>query len=124
MLRLGRALAGRPSILLVDELSMGLGPLIVKRLLTRIREAADGGAAVLIVEQHVRLALGIADRACVLSQGRIALQMSGEEMSTRLPEIEAAYLSVGRSGPQARSITPTTTTHSRPNGSEASERKA
>ena len=124
MLRLGRALAGRPSILLVDELSLGLGPLIVKRLLTRVREAADVGAAVLIVEQHVRLALGIADRGCVLAQGRIAFQMSGAEMSSRLPEIEAAYLSVGQTRPQARSITPAATTDSLPNGSGASERKA
>ena len=124
MLRLGRALAGRPSILLVDELSLGLAPLIVKRLLTRVREAADAGAAVLIVEQHVRLALGIADRACVLALGRIALQMSGEDMARRLPEIEAAYLSVGGSNPNAPSVRRTASTDSLPNGSGANERKA
>ena len=93
MLRLGRALAGAPAVLLVDELSLGLAPKIVHRLLAAVQDAAAAGTAVLMVEQHVRLALGIADRGCVLAGGRVALAMSGQEMSQRLPEIEAAYLS-------------------------------
>ena len=95
MLRLGRALAGAPAVLLVDELSLGLAPKIVQRLLAAVQDAAAAGTAVLMVEQHVRLALGIADRGCVLAGGRVALAMSGQEMSQRLPEIEAAYLSAG-----------------------------
>jgi branched-chain amino acid transport system ATP-binding protein len=93
MLRLARALAGEPSLLLVDELSLGLAPMIVERLLGRIRQAADAGTGVLIVEQHVRLALEISEQAYVLANGGVALRMAGGEMSSRLPEIEAAYLS-------------------------------
>ena len=93
MLRLGRALAGQPTVLLVDELSLGLAPMIVNRLLNTIRQAADDGTAVVMVEQHVRLALRAADRGLVLSQGTVALRLSGEDMLARLPEIEAAYLS-------------------------------
>ena len=108
MLRLGRALAGEPVVLLVDELSLGLAPQIVKRLLARIRRAADSGAAVLIVEQHVSLGVGIADRACVIAGGGVALTMTGEEMSTRLPEIEAVYLSPAPNDQRARPQPPIT----------------
>jgi ABC-type branched-subunit amino acid transport system ATPase component len=105
MLRLARALAGEPSVLLVDELSLGLAPRVVAQLLACVREAADAGTAVVIVEQHVRLAVPVADRACVLTRGRIELRMTGAEMSARLPEIEAAYLSTARRD-EARSADP------------------
>jgi branched-chain amino acid transport system ATP-binding protein len=114
MLRLGRALAGEPLVLLVDELSLGLAPQIVKRLLARIRHAADAGAAVLIVEQHVSLAVGIADRACVLASGEVALRMTGQEMSSRLPEIEAAYLSPAPSDERPHPQPPITNGHRLP----------
>jgi branched-chain amino acid transport system ATP-binding protein len=93
MLRLGRALAGQPKVLLIDELSLGLAPKIVRRLLNAVRAAADAGAAVLVVEQHVRLALGLADRGCVLARGELVLTDGASELARRLPEIEAAYLS-------------------------------
>jgi ABC-type branched-subunit amino acid transport system ATPase component len=93
MLVLARALANRPKVLLVDELSFGLAPLIVKQLLGSLREAAERGAAVLVVEQHPKLALEIADRGYVLTRGRIGMSGSSGELLARLPEIEEAYLS-------------------------------
>jgi len=92
MLVLARALAARPTLLLVDELSLGLAPMIVQRLLTALRTAADGGTAVLIVEQHAQQALQIADRAYVLRRGVVELEGSGAEMLSRLDEIERSYL--------------------------------
>jgi branched-chain amino acid transport system ATP-binding protein len=72
MLALAMALATRPKLLLVDELSLGLAPLVVERLLRTVRAVADDeGAGVLVVEQHVHLASAVADRTCVLDRGRI-----------------------------------------------------
>ena len=96
MLSLARALARRPKVLLADELSMGLAPLIVKRLLEAVRAAADQqGTAVLLVEQHVRKALVYADRVYVMRRGRIELEGSAHEMRGRIDEIEDQYLSSG-----------------------------
>jgi branched-chain amino acid transport system ATP-binding protein len=98
MLSLARALSRKPRVLLADELSMGLAPLIVKRLLEAVREAADGqGTAVLLVEQHVRKALQYADRAYVMRRGRIELSGTAADMRERIGEIEEQYLS-GSSG--------------------------
>jgi branched-chain amino acid transport system ATP-binding protein len=81
-------------VLLADELSMGLAPLVVKRLLEAVRDAADQlGAAVLLVEQHVRKALRYADRAYVMRRGRIELSGTAAELRVRLGEIEDQYLS-------------------------------
>jgi branched-chain amino acid transport system ATP-binding protein len=94
MLALARALARRPSLLMADELSLGLGPLVVARLLQAIRAAADeDGLGVLIVEQHVRHVLNYADRVYVMRRGRIVLQGTALEMRGRLAEIEDSYLS-------------------------------
>jgi branched-chain amino acid transport system ATP-binding protein len=93
MLALGRALAARPRVFLADEISGGLAPILVKRLLAALRQAADDGAAVLIVEQHPRLALPIADRAFVLQNGEVVLSGTGEELMGRIGEVEQAYLS-------------------------------
>lgn len=96
MLTLARALARRPRLLLADELSMGLAPLIVQRLLEAVRAAADEqGTAVLLVEQHVRKALRYADRVYVMRRGRIELSGTAAEMATRIDEIEDQYLSAG-----------------------------
>jgi branched-chain amino acid transport system ATP-binding protein len=94
MLTLGRALARHPHLLLADELSMGLAPLVVKRLLEAVRAAADErGTAVLLVEQHVRKALLYADRVYVMRRGRIELSGTATEIRRRLTEVEEHYLS-------------------------------
>jgi branched-chain amino acid transport system ATP-binding protein len=94
MLTLARALAREPRVLLADELSMGLAPLVVRRLLEAVRSAADQrGAAVLLVEQHVRKALRYADRAYVMRRGRIELSGTAAELNARIDEIEDQYLS-------------------------------
>jgi branched-chain amino acid transport system ATP-binding protein len=93
MLTLARALARRPTLLLADELSLGLAPLIVRRLLEAVRRAADErGTAVLLVEQHVRQALEIADRVYVMQRGQVAISGPVDQVRGRLDEIEATYL--------------------------------
>ncbi|WP_261569728.1 ABC transporter ATP-binding protein [Frankia gtarii] len=93
MLTLARALAADPRVLLADELSLGLAPLVLERLLLAVRAAADRGGAVLLVEQHVRDALEVADRAYVLSHGRVVLEGEARELRGRIGEIERTYLS-------------------------------
>jgi branched-chain amino acid transport system ATP-binding protein len=94
MLVLARVLAAEPRLLLVDELSFGLAPLIVKRLLAALRRAADdSGTGILLVEQHPLTALEISDRGYVLAQGRIAIDGAAAELKDRLGEIEQTYLS-------------------------------
>jgi branched-chain amino acid transport system ATP-binding protein len=94
MLTLARALCRRPKVLLADELSLGLAPMVVDRLLRAVRAAAtEDGTGALIVEQHAHKALRLADRVYVMSRGRVAMALSAEEARARLDEIEAAYLS-------------------------------
>jgi branched-chain amino acid transport system ATP-binding protein len=94
MLTLARALARRPKVLLADELSLGLAPLIVGRLLDALRVAADDeGVGVLLVEQHIRRAIPIADEVMILRRGEVVLRGPGTELVGRLDEIEAAYMS-------------------------------
>jgi len=97
MLVLARALAARPRLLLSDELSLGLAPIVVRRMLRAIREAADRGCGVLLVEQHAVDALKIADRGYVLRRGRIVMSGSGAELLERLDEIGDSYLSASTS---------------------------
>jgi branched-chain amino acid transport system ATP-binding protein len=93
MLTVARALGRDPAVMLLDELSLGLGPMIVQRLLGAVRAAADDrGVGVLLVEQHVRQALEVADRVYVMRRGRIALSGTPEEIGKQMSEIEAAYL--------------------------------
>jgi ABC-type branched-subunit amino acid transport system ATPase component len=92
MLTLGRALAAEPRLLLVDELSLGLAPLVVQRLLLAVRAAADRGVGVLLVEQHASEAMSIADRVVVMRRGRVVLSGAASEMRDHIEDLESAYL--------------------------------
>ena len=95
ILTLARVLARKPQVLLADELSLGLAPQVVSRLLAAVRTAADQGLGVLLVEQHVRKALQIADRVCFLQQGRITWSGTAAEAIEHRHLLEASYLSGG-----------------------------
>jgi branched-chain amino acid transport system ATP-binding protein len=93
MLALGFALARKPRLLLVDELSLGLAPVIVERMLPIVRRyAIDSGASVLMVEQHVDLALEISDRAIALSHGEIAFEGPAAELRNNSQVLAESYL--------------------------------
>jgi branched-chain amino acid transport system ATP-binding protein len=94
MLALGRALAARPKILLLDEPSMGLAPLIVKEVFSIIRELKDLGITIFLVEQNAVAALGIADRAYVLETGEIILEGEAGDL-VHNAEVKRAYLGKG-----------------------------
>jgi branched-chain amino acid transport system ATP-binding protein len=100
MLAVGRALGRRPRLLLLDELSLGLAPLLVERLLPVVRAyAQESGCAVLLVEQHVQLATEIADRCYVLSHGDIVLHETGERLMRDPSLLVTSY--VGQHAPDA-----------------------
>lgn len=93
MLALARALARRPRLLMIDEMSLGLAPVIVEQLLPIVRSIADKtGAGVLLVEQHVPAALRVADRAYVLSRGRVAIEGSAADLRENRDLLLASYL--------------------------------
>jgi branched-chain amino acid transport system ATP-binding protein len=93
MLAIGRALMARPKLLLLDEPSMGLAPVLVDQILDAIVALRARGVTVLLVEQNVTAALGIADRAYVIETGRIVLSGSGRELAQD-PRVRTAYLGV------------------------------
>jgi len=93
MLALAKALLSRPKVLMVDELSLGLAPAIVGELFPALRRVAhDEGMAILLVEQHVDLALSFSDRVYVLTRGRVTLEGSARELRERRHLLEASYL--------------------------------
>ncbi|GGL15628.1 ABC transporter ATP-binding protein [Streptomyces flaveus] len=93
MLAMGRALTRRPKLLLLDELSLGLAPIIVEELLPVVRRYADdSGCGVLLVEQHVGLALEVADHGYVLSHGEITTHAAARELDADQARIVAGYL--------------------------------
>jgi branched-chain amino acid transport system ATP-binding protein len=92
MLAMARALMQEPRVLLIDEMSMGLAPIVVESLLPVVRDVADRtGAVVVLVEQHVNLALEVADRALIMVRGEIVLDRPADELRRRPELIEAAY---------------------------------
>jgi branched-chain amino acid transport system ATP-binding protein len=94
MLTLARALSRKPKLLLVDELSLGLAPKIVERLLDEVRRAAtETGLAVVLVEQHIKQALKRADHAVVLRRGEVSLRGTAADLRDREGAIQQAYLS-------------------------------
>ena len=91
MLAMGRALMSRPKIMLLDEPSMGLSPLLVREIFDIIRDINSQGVTILLVEQNAKMALGIADRAYVIETGKIVMTGTGEELLSS-EDIKKAYL--------------------------------
>jgi len=93
MLAVGRALSGRPKVLMIDEMSLGLAPVIVKRMFPVVRRIADEiGAGVLVVEQHIDVALQAADRAYVLNHGEVAMKGKAEERLEDRHLLQSSYM--------------------------------
>ena len=91
MLAMGRALMSRPRLLMLDEPSMGLAPLLVEQIFDIIRNLNEHGSTILLVEQNARMALSIASRGYVLETGKIVTTGTGQELLDS-PEIKRAYL--------------------------------
>jgi branched-chain amino acid transport system ATP-binding protein len=91
MLAIARALMSRPALLMLDEPSMGLAPLVVREIFATVRRIAEAGTTVLLVEQNARAALGLASRGYVLEGGRITLSGTAEELLTNR-DVQRAYL--------------------------------
>ena len=91
MLAMGRALMSKPKIMLLDEPSMGLSPLLVKEIFSIIKEINDNGTSILLVEQNAKMALSIAKRVYVIETGRIVMSGTGEELLNS-EDIRKAYL--------------------------------
>ena len=91
MLSIGRALVARPSLLLLDEPSLGLAPKFITRIFQTLRELRSENKTILLVEQNARQALQVADRGYVMERGRIVLQGSGQELLS-MPEVQRTYL--------------------------------
>jgi len=95
MLAIGRALMGRPRLLLLDEPSMGLAPIMVQKIFTIVRRIAADGVTILLVEQNARLALEVSQRGYVLESGRIVLADAAPALLAN-PDVQDAYLGAQR----------------------------
>lgn len=91
ILTVARALARHPQVVLADELSLGLAPLIARRLLVALRRAADKGVGVLLVEQHIRQAFAVADRVYILQHGQIQFAGTAADARQNQVAIEESY---------------------------------
>jgi len=91
MLAMGRALMSHPKLLMLDEPSMGLAPILVDQIFDIIRRLHEAGTTILLVEQNAQKALRVADRAYVLETGRIVMSGTGKELAAS-PEVQKAYL--------------------------------
>jgi branched-chain amino acid transport system ATP-binding protein len=96
MLTMARALAGEPTVMLLDEVSAGLAPIVVERLFDAAQQAASQGVAVLLVEQQIRRALSIADRGVVLSRGTVSFAGTKLELEEHMDLVSESYFSRGR----------------------------
>ncbi|HIE04166.1 MAG TPA: ATP-binding cassette domain-containing protein, partial [Candidatus Latescibacteria bacterium] len=97
MLAIAKALMTRPKLLLLDEPSLGLAPMLVREIFRTIKRLSEDGLTVLLVEQNARIALDVSDRGYVLEAGRIVLEGTSEELSGNR-EVKRAYLGKGRGG--------------------------
>jgi branched-chain amino acid transport system ATP-binding protein len=91
MLAMGRALMSHPKLLLLDEPSMGLAPILVEQIFAIIKDIHDQGLTILLVEQNALMALGVADRGYVLQTGRIVRAGPAQDLLAD-PEVQRAYL--------------------------------
>ncbi len=91
MLAVGRALMGRPRLLMMDEPSLGLAPIVVQEIFKIIKQISEAGTTVLLIEQNANMALHVADRAYVIENGKITMEGSGEELLND-EKVRAAYL--------------------------------
>jgi branched-chain amino acid transport system ATP-binding protein len=91
MLAMGRALMAQPKLLLLDEPSMGLAPILVEEIFRIVAEINEQGVSILLVEQNAAMALSVADRAYVLETGRIVLEGPAQRVRED-PEVQRAYL--------------------------------
>ena len=94
MLAIARALMTRPKLLLLDEPSMGLAPIIVQEILTIVTQLNEMGTTILLVEQNARAALQVADYAYVLETGQVVLEGAAADLLND-PKVKAAYLGMG-----------------------------
>jgi branched-chain amino acid transport system ATP-binding protein len=98
MLVLAQALVSRPQFILIDELSLGLAPVIVKRLIPTIRTVAESGVGVLLIEQFAHVALGLANHAYVMDRGRVQFSGLASELRDNPEMLQTAYLLSGSEG--------------------------
>ena len=98
MLVLAQALVSHPRFVIIDELSLGLAPVIVQRLIPTIRSVAESGVGVLLIEQFATVALGLANRAYIMEGGRIQFSGTASELREKPELLQSAYLLRGRNG--------------------------
>jgi branched-chain amino acid transport system ATP-binding protein len=111
MLAMARGLIQQPKVLLVDELSMGLAPIIVERLFSAIQQVATNtGCAVVFVEQYVSLALDVADSVTVLNRGAVVMSGSAKDIASQRELLEDSYLGAASSGGDGHASTTTSST--------------
>jgi branched-chain amino acid transport system ATP-binding protein len=106
MLALARALMNRPKMLLLDEPSLGIAPLVIRQIFSNLKELKSQGTTILLVEQNVNLALELADRAYVLRTGEIVLQGAASELRANQEQVAQAYLGGDSSLSKNQSRTP------------------
>lgn len=91
MLCIGRAMMSKPKLLMLDEPSLGLAPLIVKEIFELIKRIREMGCTILLIEQNVRMALGVSDRAYVMQTGEVVISGNSKDV-VNMPEVQEAYL--------------------------------